>query len=512
MVIITAINIMENTLRSSKKNKNRAHHFKGLYVTSVLLFLFFYGCVSLQTSSRDSSEVKSEKKAQRQQELLRRQEVKRAQGEGRKRLQAEKNAQKQQELLKRREAERKQREERLRVLAEKKAQRQQMFSARQEAKIKKEEERRRLSAEKEALKQAALKLKCEQKTVVEPQAQKEHVDIRQIQEDITEIKQQLLSVQKKLDKETLKTAEVAPAERLSSVIYHIEKGDVLEISVWQHPELSCEAIVRSDGMISFSPLGDIKAIDLSLPELNEKIAEGLNEFAKRRAKPLVSKKPTEKIEYLISTGDILDISVWDNPDLSKEIMVQPDGAISYPLIGEIDVVGLNVVQLTQELTQRLSTYIKDPLVSLTVKSFNRRDYISQQISAAEQYIVTVKLRAFGTKKVVVLGEVTKPGVYNFVEDIQLLEALALAGDCTKYAVKNNVLIIRGDIHKNPTVISANILEFLKHAKLSENIPILPQDIVYVPRSLIGNINTFIETITPIVDTVYKGATSQKALE
>jgi polysaccharide export outer membrane protein len=122
------------------------------------------------------------------------------------------------------------------------------------------------------------------------------------------------------------------------------------------------------------------------------------------------------------------------------------------------------------------------------------------------------IRKFGGKKVVVLGDVARPGVYTFTGDVRVVEALALAGDCTKYAVKNNILIIRGDIHKNPTVISSNVLAFLKDARLSENVLVEPQDVIFVPRSLIGNINAFVETIAPIVDMVYKGSTVKTAVE
>ena len=193
---------------------------------------------------------------------------------------------------------------------------------------------------------------------------------------------------------------------------------------------------------------------------------------------------TQIEEYRIDIGDVLDISVWKVPDLSQsEVIVRPDGKISLPLIGDVETVGLSLTQLDDEITKRYALYVRDPQVS-------------------------VMIRRFGGRKVVVLGEVAKPGVYTFTSDIRLIEVLALAGDCTKYAVRNNVLIIRGDIHKNPTVISSNILAFLKDARLSENVLVEPQDVIFVPRSLIGNINAFLETISPIIDGVYKGASIQ----
>jgi polysaccharide export outer membrane protein len=192
-------------------------------------------------------------------------------------------------------------------------------------------------------------------------------------------------------------------------------------------------------------------------------------------------------EYYIGIGDVLDISLWQIPDLSKpEVIVRPDGKISLPLISDVQAVGLTLTQLDEEITQRYTAYVRNPEVS-------------------------VMIRKFGGGKVIVLGEVASPGVYSFTGDIRIVEALALAGDCTKYAVRNNVLIIRGDIHKSPTVISANILAFLKDAKLSENVLIQPQDVIFVPRSLIGNINTFLQEIAPIIDNVYKVGTVSEVI-
>lgn len=188
----------------------------------------------------------------------------------------------------------------------------------------------------------------------------------------------------------------------------------------------------------------------------------------------------QKGEYYVEIGDVLDISVWKAQDLScPEVIVRPDGKISLPLIGDVPATGLTLTQLDAEITQRYTLYVRDPQVSVMIKKF-------------------------GGNKVIVLGDVARPGVYNFTGTIRLIEALALAGDCAKHAVRNNILIIRGDIHKNPTVISSNILAFLKDAKIRENVLIQPQDVIFVPRSLIGNIHSFLDEILPIIDSVYRG--------
>ena len=218
---------------------------------------------------------------------------------------------------------------------------------------------------------------------------------------------------------------------------------------------------------------------------SKEVKRGKAEKVSAQEVTVAEKSPTT-LTYRIGLGDTLDISVWRIPDLSSEVIVRPDGMISFPLIGDMQAAGRTLTQLDEELTRRLSDYVKEPQVS-------------------------VMIRKFGGRKVIVLGEVAKPGVYTFTSDIRLIEAIALAGDCTNYAVKKNVLVIRGDIRNNPQVIVSNTAAILKNARLSENVLIQPQDIVYVPRSFIGNINAFLKTITPIVDTIYKGSVTERAV-
>ena len=311
---------------------------------------------------------------------------------------------------------------------------------------------------------------------------------------------------------TGKEGITTPQAPFQEVTYHIEKGDTLEISVWRYPELRREVLVRPDGKISFLLVGDIEAAGFTPPELGEKIRKELSEFAKRRLKPSISDKPEEKLGYLIGLGDRIDVSVWRVPDLSKEVIVRPDGKISFPLLGDLQATGLTLVELDEQLTKGLSNYVKDPQVSLMVTSFGWRGEVPADVLLDENPQVTVMIKQFGARKVVVLGEVRNPGFHDFTGDIRLLEALALAGDCTKYAVKNNVVVIRGDIHKSPQVFKLNVIEILKHAKLEQNILIQPHDIVFVPRTLIGNINAFFEDIRPFLDTVQLGVWTKRALE
>jgi polysaccharide export outer membrane protein len=181
-------------------------------------------------------------------------------------------------------------------------------------------------------------------------------------------------------------------------------------------------------------------------------------------------------EYYIDIGDVLDISVWQIADLSRpEVIVRPDGRISFPLIGDVKAEGITLTQLHDTVTEKLKTYVKAPQVSIMIRRFGEQG-----------------------NKVVILGEIPGPGVYKFSGPPTIIEAIASAGGYTRYAVLNSIMVIRGDVRNKPQVTRVNLAKIIKSGSLSENIFLRPNDIVYVPRSFIGNVNTFLEIFQPAI--------------
>jgi polysaccharide export outer membrane protein len=210
----------------------------------------------------------------------------------------------------------------------------------------------------------------------------------------------------------------------------------------------------------------------------EKKAEGKGtELTKAVVKPAPKVEEAQgEREYYIDIGDILDISVWQIADLSRpEVIVRPDGRISMPLIGDIKAEGISLTQLDNIITEKFKTYVKNPEVSVMIRRFGEQ-----------------------TNKVVILGEVPSPGVYRFGGPPTISEVVASAGGYTKYAVLNSIMIIRGDVRAKPEVTRVNLAQVLKSGRLSENIVLKPNDIVYVPRSFVGKVNVFLELIQPAV--------------
>ena len=286
--------------------------------------------------------------------------------------------------------------------------------------------------------------------------------------------------------------------------YQIGIDDLLEIVIWKHPDLSKEVIVRPDGKISYLLIGDVQVAGLTVSELNGVMTKRFEEYARELQQKEVIEAPPAKREYRIALGDGLDISVWKVPDLSlQHVIVRPDGKISYPLIGDIDAYGKTLTELRDELKQKLNQYVRDPQVSVMITTFggeqrSRVTFVTEFISTflEEKPVISILVKRFGSRKVIVLGDVNNPGIFDIVGNARLLDAIGYAGGFTNIAVKDNIFVIRGDIAENPELIKVNAWSIIRDGKLSNNIPIQDQDIVYVPRSLIGNIKTFVETINP----------------
>lgn len=185
-----------------------------------------------------------------------------------------------------------------------------------------------------------------------------------------------------------------------------------------------------------------------------------------------------KIKYLINVNDKLYVSVWRVPDLSMEIIVRPDGYISFPLIGDIEASGRTLTELKDEITGKLKEYVENPQVSLVV-------------------------REFAGEKVVILGEVRSPGVYKFTGKISLIEGVGFAGGFTRDAQPKSIVVVRSPVveGEKEKLIVLNAASILQKGSLKENIELEPNDIIFVSRSLISNVKEFYNAfIVPVIRT------------
>jgi polysaccharide export outer membrane protein len=158
--------------------------------------------------------------------------------------------------------------------------------------------------------------------------------------------------------------------------------------------------------------------------------------------------------YLLGPEDVLLISVWKDDHLTREVVVRPDGMISFPLVGDLAAEGRTVDDLRDDLVKRLSRYI--PNVNVTV--------------------AVTKVLSY---KVYVVGRVTKPGEYLVGHYTDVLQALSLAGGLTPFAAENDIKIIRR-INGEQQVFFFRYSDVRKGKDLEQNILLQRGDVVMVP--------------------------------
>jgi polysaccharide export outer membrane protein len=159
-------------------------------------------------------------------------------------------------------------------------------------------------------------------------------------------------------------------------------------------------------------------------------------------------------DYTLNAGDTLDIDVYKEVELTKTVVVRPDGKFSFPLAGEINTTGRTVAQVQADITQRLVKYIPEPVVTAAVKT----------LDGCRIYII---------------GQVAKAGSFVMNPRITVLQALSLAGGMTPFASTNDVVILRG-VGPNQRVLPFRYGEVSKGKNLNQNVLLEPGDVVVVP--------------------------------
>ncbi|HXV28618.1 MAG TPA: polysaccharide biosynthesis/export family protein [bacterium] len=160
--------------------------------------------------------------------------------------------------------------------------------------------------------------------------------------------------------------------------------------------------------------------------------------------------------YRIGVGDLLEIEVYDERDLTKEVRVLTDGSVSFPLLGTIQAAGLTVNELEKEITARLAArYLVDPQVTIFVKEFSN---------------------------IYIFGEVKNPGAFPLYGKMTVFEAITLAGGFTEVANRSNVKVIRQQEGQGEVTLTSDIERLTKKGDNSQDIELQARDKVVVSRS------------------------------
>jgi len=160
-------------------------------------------------------------------------------------------------------------------------------------------------------------------------------------------------------------------------------------------------------------------------------------------------------EYRLGPEDIVEISVWGDEQLAREVVVRPDGGISFPLAGDMMAGGLTVNELRAKLKERIAEYIPDAPV-------------------------TVILRKVEAPKVYVMGKVNNPKVHVMGQDMTVVQALAMSGGLSPFAESGNIIIVRREKDGTQKVYRFDYDELAEGENLKQNILLKSGDTVIVP--------------------------------
>ncbi|MFA9460949.1 XrtA/PEP-CTERM system exopolysaccharide export protein [Thiohalorhabdus methylotrophus] len=174
-------------------------------------------------------------------------------------------------------------------------------------------------------------------------------------------------------------------------------------------------------------------------------------------------KNLEKVDespyYLIGPGDTVNIFVWRNPELSVTVPVRPDGRITTPLVEDVTASGRTPTQLARVMENRLSTYIKQPEVTVMVNQF----------------------QGLPTRQIRVVGEATEPQAIPFEDNLSLLDVMIQVGGLTEFAAGNRAKLVR-TVDGKRKQYNVRLDDLVREGDISANVDMLPGDILFIPEA------------------------------
>jgi polysaccharide export outer membrane protein len=157
----------------------------------------------------------------------------------------------------------------------------------------------------------------------------------------------------------------------------------------------------------------------------------------------------------VGIGDVLEINVWKESELSKTVPVRPDGMITLPLVGEIKAAGSTPDQLKEQLTSALQKVVTDPQVTVMV--------------------VSVSSLSFN-----IMGNVNRPGYYPLTRPMTILDAIAISGGFRDFAKEKKIYVLRTGPNGAQQKIMFNYKDVIKGKKMAQNIMLQPHDTLVIP--------------------------------
>jgi polysaccharide export outer membrane protein len=158
--------------------------------------------------------------------------------------------------------------------------------------------------------------------------------------------------------------------------------------------------------------------------------------------------------YVIGPTDVLEISVWKEPEVSRTVSVRPDGRVSLPLLSDVQAAGLTPAQLAAHITESLKRFITGPQVTVIVATIN-------------------------SQRIYIIGEVTRAGAYPLLPGMTVLQALSSAGGFTQFANIKNICLLRQE-NEQQLKYAFNYKEAMNGKKPEQNVVLKAGDTIIVP--------------------------------
>jgi polysaccharide export outer membrane protein len=169
------------------------------------------------------------------------------------------------------------------------------------------------------------------------------------------------------------------------------------------------------------------------------------------------KTPADAVDanFIIGPSDVLNVSVWKEPEISRTVPVRLDGKITLPLAGDIMASGLTTDQLQLAIKEKLEPYLTEPEVTVIVQEAK-------------------------SKKVNIFGRVSKPGSYELTKPTTVLDGIAMAGGLGDFAKASKIYVLRTEANGQTQRYKFNYKDVLKGKNPAQNIQLLPHDTIVVP--------------------------------
>lgn len=164
-------------------------------------------------------------------------------------------------------------------------------------------------------------------------------------------------------------------------------------------------------------------------------------------------------DYLIGAGDVVNIVVWRNPEVSQSVPVRPDGKITTPLVEDLQASGKTSTELARDIEKALAKFIQQPVVTVIVTGFTG---------------------TYG-EQIRVIGQAAKPQALPYRVDMSLMDVLIAVGGVTEFAAGNRASIIRS-VDGKPQKFTVRLNDLIKDGDISANVPMRPGDVLVIPES------------------------------